>query len=387
MANPMNLTIPTVSVSPGPEYAESINADLALIAAHTHIDGEGNPVPVAGLDIDDDLPMNAHALTEAGAVAFEDLDATLVDVTRIYVKDGDLYYNNDDGVPIQLTVGTTINASAVGGFTGLAGTTGAATYNSGTGTFTFTSDTGVAATVATGPLVVTATDGDRITIITPTNTTNYTLELPPAMPASSKILRMTSTGVIECTLDVDGSSLEITGAAPPVLQVKALGIATSMIAATAVTRAKQAAVGQQVSAADSDNFTTSSTSYVDVTSGGAVAVAVTITTSGRPVIIATQNAVAGDSFLSVLKQDAGTGDIFAFLQINVTGSATTTLGHVQIGGLQVAGFSSILSPASAVWCLYAAAAGTYTFTLQAKVNDMTTTQFEAQSISLVAYEL
>ncbi len=85
-------------------------------------------------------------------------------------------------------------------------------------------------------------------------------------------------------LTADNSTAQISSG---VISVKNQGITATQIANNTITRAQEAAVGQGVSSS-SGNFSNSSGSYVDVTN-----LSVTITTTGRPVMIMFQAASQG----------------------------------------------------------------------------------------------
>lgn len=201
--NSMGLTIAVPSQTSGPIYAVQVSGDLTIIAEHNHTDGSGVQIPTAGIDIDADLSMaTLYNLTNTRSVRMVSQGSALAlagDLDSIYVVNGDLYYNNGTGVHVQITSGAALNASALNGFTGLAGTTGAATYNNGTGTFTFTSSTGVKATMAGGPVLIAdvAANAFSITIKSPTSLGSaYSLILPAALPGSTLPLTVTSGGVL-----------------------------------------------------------------------------------------------------------------------------------------------------------------------------------------------
>ena len=61
----MNLTLPTVSITVGPEWATLLNAALTDIDAHDHTSGKGVKITPAGLNINADLELNGNAITEA----------------------------------------------------------------------------------------------------------------------------------------------------------------------------------------------------------------------------------------------------------------------------------------------------------------------------------
>jgi hypothetical protein len=160
-------------------------------------------------------------------------------------------------------------------------------------------------------------------------------------------------------------------------KINDLAVTTGKIAANAVTRAKLESVGQQVSSS-SAAFSTSSTSYTDVTN-----LTVTITTTGRPV------------FLSLVSGDAGTSP--AYIGGSTTGVAgvvdlfikflrdATTISEIQcraptnslIGvGFPCGGFTHIDVPSS----------GTYTYKVQTKAQSPSV-DVTVQRVKLIAYEL
>ena len=118
----MNLLIPTPTVTPGPEYATQVSDDLEIIAAHRHTgaaNGDGYQVPTAGIDINEDLSFQSNNLTSARSVRFADQSFTLAgigDIGCVYEVNGDLWYNNGVGTPIQITSGSSV-ITAVGGYT------------------------------------------------------------------------------------------------------------------------------------------------------------------------------------------------------------------------------------------------------------------------------
>jgi hypothetical protein len=375
MSNPMGLTIPTASQTPGPDYANEVNDDLTLVAEHDHTTGKGVKVPAAGLDINADLPFGSNDATELRSARFTEQSAPLdagTDVGCLSDVEGDLYWNNGDGVPVKITDGTGLNASAIGGFTGLSGTTGAATYASGPGSFEFTSSPGVPATVKIGPLVSENAAGRQITISPPAGTGNYGLTLPTALPASDKILQVSSTGVIKDSLDVDNSSLEISSST---MRVKAGGVTNAMLAA----------LGQQISSSSSNSTSTTSNTPATLSP-----LTVTITGTGRPIFVGciSENGISPLNASGWQVQASGSGDANAAAEIAVTGSATTTIAPFNFRfRAPAAGFQSW--PPSAIGTIYIpSGAGTYTFTVKGQISGSdAASQLYALYMQLIAYEL
>lgn len=140
-------------------------------------------------------------------------------------------------------------------------------------------------------------------------------------------------------------------------KIKDLNVTTGKLAANAVTRAKMESVGQQLSSS-SGAFTTTSTSYVDVTN-----LSVTLTTTGRPVECrlvgdGTNSTTVGDCKIGCISSST---DCATFL-ILYEGSNIIGQGDFAITG---AGFQT---GCSAFSHLYSVGAGTYTYKVQAKAS-------------------
>lgn len=114
MTNAMGLTIPTPGVTTGPEYATDVSNDLTIIAGHTHTgasNNDGTQIPTAGLNINADLSMQSNNLTSARSTRYASQTNVLSgvgDLNEVYVVNGNLYYNNASGTPIQITSGAAI---------------------------------------------------------------------------------------------------------------------------------------------------------------------------------------------------------------------------------------------------------------------------------------
>jgi hypothetical protein len=149
-----------------------------------------------------------------------------------------------------------------------------------------------------------------------------------------------------------------------VLGVPAGGIGTTQLAASAVTRAKTAAVGQQISS--------SCGSYTVITGGGSFTavtnLSVSLTTTGRPVIVGLQGDRGGSS--GGISVTGGNIDI----QFYIDGS--------QIQFFNIAGNVDI--PASSMHFIDTPAAGSHTYTVSARLN---TTSATINNSTLYAYEL
>lgn len=154
-------------------------------------------------------------------------------------------------------------------------------------------------------------------------------------------------------------------------------VSTAKLIDASVTQAKRAALGQQLSS--SANFTTSNTSYVDVTN-----LTVTITTTGRPVLIAVIPDGSSNEGYAGAVMGGGPGAFDALFKIlegsttiaacNIVGSTTNTIAGVPVSSFQTIRIVS---------------AGTYTYKVQAAVGPTAAAgQLAAVRFAkLIAYEL
>lgn len=160
-------------------------------------------------------------------------------------------------------------------------------------------------------------------------------------------------------------------------------IPTGGIANLAVTRVKQAAVGQQVSAS-SGAYSNISTTVVDVTN-----LTVTITTTGRPVMIGLMpDSSATISYLSITRGPGLTGpfhaDFYLMEDVTIVGrfGLGSTLNYVTPPALA----EEVTIPPSSVSMIRAVAAGTYTYKIQTLVDVLGAVGY-VNFVKLYAYEL
>lgn len=110
----MNLSLPVPGTTEGPEYATQNNTAFEAIDAHDHTPGKGTPVPTSGLNIDSDLEFGENKLLEVGAVNLVSHSAELEasNAQSVYSVNGDLYYNNSSGTPVQITQGDSVTSAS-----------------------------------------------------------------------------------------------------------------------------------------------------------------------------------------------------------------------------------------------------------------------------------
>jgi hypothetical protein len=363
----MSLPVPVVGQEAGPQYAIDLNACLALLDQHDHTSGNGVKITPLGMSITSDLAFGSNNATALRTLRFTNQSATLgtaSDLGCLYETNGNLYYNDSSGNQIQMTLAGAVNTSGSGNITGMGATTASVNYVSASKTFTFLSNTGVPGALNFGPLYLSpaASNTFNIAVTAPALAASYTLTLPATAPASTKIMTMDSTGATAVAYDTDNSTLEVSS---NTLRVKDLGVTTAKLANNAVTQAKRAALGQQVSSS-SGTFSTTSNSYVDVTN-----LTVTLTTTGRPIYLAL---IPGDVSNAARLIYANN----AFLQFLEDG--------VQIGGeLEFTVVSSTVRNGATPSTIALSSAGTHTYKVQ--VHTTGASSLSVTGYKLIAYEL
>lgn len=196
----MNLDLPGVLMTPGPDYASMINAALEKVSSHDHTSGKGKKISVAGLNIDSDLSFGNYTVDNLESLGFYTQTSALSTSTflnSMYVLNGELIFIDGSGNDIQVTASGSLNVSATGNISGMTGTTAAVTYNNSSKTFYFTQSSGVAAHIQGGILYLQEGSGsDYVALKAPTSvSSNYTLTLPAAVAsASNSFLKFTSGG-------------------------------------------------------------------------------------------------------------------------------------------------------------------------------------------------
>lgn len=362
----MGLILPVPGSESGPTWAQLLNTAFTSIDSHNHTPGSGARVPTAGLNINADLPMGNYNLSLPRATLYTNQAGTLsttADKNSVYVVNGDLYYNNSAGTAVQVTSGGAVNVAGSGNISGMGSTTAAVTYSNITKNFTFTQSSGVTADLSVGKVNVyeDVASSNPITIQSPAGVGSaYSITLPAAVPASTKILTMTSAGVVGDAYDVDNSTIEVSSNS---IRVKDAGVTQAKLASRA-TGTTVGAGGVAVSSSSS-TFSTTASTYDNVTN-----LNITITTTGRPVII---KAIPDGG-----NTEATCGP--------VGGSGSWQLNNVTTGsfwlGLDTG--SSVFSPGR-IQTIDFPTAGTYNYKLLVKANS--SNSYLCQYTKLIAYEL
>lgn len=107
----MSLDLPVPEVTLGPEWAEDLNVALELVDSHDHTPGKGASLTQLSLTINGDLEFNDYSITELHSSRFATQLSALVGINDkgcVYNLNGNLYYNNNAGVAVQITNGGSI---------------------------------------------------------------------------------------------------------------------------------------------------------------------------------------------------------------------------------------------------------------------------------------
>ena len=370
----MNLPVPIVGQDPGPDWANNTNACWGIVDQHNHIAGSGNLVPVAGLDINADFPLNGNNIVTVKTVNFQAQVSPLAglppNLGAIYVAGSELYYNDEVGNVVQITNSGSVNSGA-GSITGLPSGTASASFSSAT--FIWQSATNTAADLDFASAILrNTTPGSFGLTLNPPNAmaADYSLTLPN-LPGSTLLVTLDTSGNFGT---VANSSIADT-----------LGQAMTSTGANAVANTRTRTVSTTVGVGgvaisnSSGNFSTTSTTAVDVTN-----LSVTITTSGRPVAISL--IPDGTASTSQLRA-SNTSSIAPSIHVLILNGATQIADFViGIDVNPVGTFRAVDVPVSSVSCSDAPAAGTYTYKVQ-MYSVVGTTTGSIVSSSLRVYEL
>jgi len=389
----MNMPIPAVGVTKGPQYAQDINNSLLILDKHNHSPGYGVPITPSGLNISSDLTMQINNLTNIRSTRFSPLvspiSGTAPDIGELYVAGSDLYYNDVSGLQIRITQSGSV-AGASGTITGLPSGTASAAYQASPGTFQFLQSTGNGGNIDAGTYILRypgsfpSPSGNYVALQAPaTLSGGYSLTFPTTVPSAQSFVTISNSGAIATpinftqgitaaniasgtitTTQISGSA-GITGAQIASASITGANIAGTTITASnivnnTITRTQLASVGQQISAS-SGAYSLPIGGYVTVTN-----LSVTITTSGRPVHLFLQSDGGGSS---------------SFVNASSGGFAQFVRGGTSLGSMNI---PTSQGPPSAFMILDTPAAGTYTYSFQASiVNGSGAVAY----CKLVAYEL
>lgn len=395
----MNLPVPSVGETGGPQYATDEVACFNIVDAHDHTSGSGVQITPSGLNINVDFPMNTNNITMVKSLRFTAQGSPLAggsDLGCLYESGVDLYYNDGSGNQVRITQSGGVAGSP--GSIGSLSSPASATYVAATPAFVFQSAANTPANIDGGSHVfrnLTASS-NGITLSAPNALgSNYTITLP-ALPAQTNVMTINTSGNLgSITYDAVGAAMTSTGANAIVASVTAWTptstVADSVGSAMGTTGSQAIAVTMASTGANSiiNNYTRTTGTTVGlrgvaisgisgaftITGGGSTTdtpitnLSVTLTTSGRPIRVGLMNAddVLGTGGYCVT---GGTATISLFRSTTVI-SENGFQGTVPAGGFNTIDTSG---------------AGTYNFL--AKIRQASTSDTSlVNQVRLYAYEL
>lgn len=230
----MNLPVPGVGTTAGPQYAIDIDNCLTLIDMHDHTAGKGELITPSAININTNFPINGHFLTQVAGLTLSAQGSTPANGT-VYESGNDLYFVDGAGNNVRLTQSGAV-AGTPGSIANLV-SPASATYVVLAATFVWQSNTNIAANMDFGSATLRNLSPNStfgLTLTPPTLSADATITLP-LPPASTKIVTMDSSGNMVANYVTDNVTLEVSSNN---LRIKDLGVSTAKIANSAVTLAK-----------------------------------------------------------------------------------------------------------------------------------------------------
>ena len=198
----MNLDLPVVSTTSGPQWATSVNEAFDEVDNHDHSTGKGVKVTPTGLNINADLEFNGNNATELRSVRLSDqgtVQTESTDLGCLQLVGGDLWWVNGNGTGVQITSGAGLSFSSlgtIGGDFGQPGVTASVTYSDTTKIFSFLQDSGITAGLYGSKLLLAdASSGAlSVTLVADATTGAYTLTFPITAPTADTVLTFNGAG-------------------------------------------------------------------------------------------------------------------------------------------------------------------------------------------------
>jgi len=286
-ANINGLIDPSVGVTPGPNYALTLNNNFDLIDSHDHSTGNGATINLANIAVNNDFSLASNGLLNISKLAMIDASALSISNSRsIYSKGDDLWFYNGSGLDIQITNASGI-AAAAGNISGLVAPASASFSGN---TFTFNATATTPGNLEGGDVILhnALNLTYKLTLKSPNLSSNVieTLPLPPSSSTSFVTMDTsgtmatnisTSQGIVTSMIaDQNVTTAKIADLNVTTAKIADLNVTTAKINDGAVTYAKRSAL----------NIQTTVSSGSGTHAGGWINLpnqSLSISTSGRPV--------------------------------------------------------------------------------------------------------
>lgn len=322
----MNLLISTVGVDSGLLWEQNLNASLTTLDGHNHALGSGVQITPAGLNINASLPFNNNPAISLQALTFL-AQVAYTPTFSLYFSGLDLYANDGAGNAIPITSGGGLAASS----SGISSPPASAGFISSVLVVNAAANT--PANIQSGSILIgnNVLNSKYLTISPPSAlASNYTITMPLA-PAAASLVTMDSSG-----------------------NLSTIPRAVNFI-----------------------NSSSCGTATISGTLANVTNLSVSITSTGRPVVLMLQGL---PSSVSVMSSTTGSsGYLFETAFFN----GTNTLG-LTIYSNGATNNAAVQQDISRVY-IDPVSAGTHTYTFQARAVSSGTNVI--QNYILVAYEL
>src|ERR1035437_7435053 len=204
----MLMPVPGVGVTSGPQWATDIDNCLTIIDFHDHSPGYGVQINRAGININGPLTFNSNSATTLLSAQFVSQMSGVVGASELYVLNGDLYYNNGAGTPVQVTVGGSI-VGTTGSISGLV-SPASASYVSGDQALLFKAHATTYASINVADVILHLhTSGSNGLTLSPPApmSLSYTLTLPIKPVSATSFMTMDTSGFMYTNTTIDGVTL------------------------------------------------------------------------------------------------------------------------------------------------------------------------------------
>jgi hypothetical protein len=369
----MNLILPTPGQEPGPQYAFDQNQSGTITDAHNHSPGSGVQINPSGLNISTNLSFQNNSPTDVGSVVFSNPGPNS-NLTTLYTNSQsgggvtDLFYNDGAGNVIALTKAGEVNAT-IASLPGESYAGGTFTWKQGNGSTTPANfDIG---SVTIRPNVAATTNG--VVLGPPSSiSSQYNIQLP-TVPIATSFLQIDPSGNMAPSVAVTGG-ITSTNITPGGIVGSSLAngtITNVQIASETIIQSlleprptNNPASAGQIALSSPFTFSTSVFSSAQTVTGASV----TITTTGRPVIMCLQadpTLVGTTTGQISMANNSSANLLCTFYALNITYGSSS---HVILGSTPTAtsGNQIFYSPSEIYFFDYSitGSPGTYTYELE-----------------------
>lgn len=203
----LGLTLPTIGQA---SWGGPTNTILQTII--TAIEGT---VSSGALLINTNLDFSSYGATNLGPVRFLNQSASLSGASnslKLYTVSGELYFTDGSGTAIKLTDGGAVNLAGTGSITGAGYGVNDVELNWDGTYYNFKSGTSTYAPVQVDDIRLSDGSSNFVTLEAEAGmSADYTLTIPASLPASTKLVQVSSAGIMSYSNTID-NAVTLTGA-------------------------------------------------------------------------------------------------------------------------------------------------------------------------------